>query len=78
MIKGISKIRLQIFFLPFVLLIFSCNKIERVESSQDKTSLGTTDSIFLEQIYITQSPDFGLYDSWLNFDEALRLNENED
>lgn len=78
MIKGISKIRLQIFFLPFVLLIFSCNKIERVGSSQDKTSLGTTDSIFLEQIYITQSPDFGLYDSWLNFDEALRLNENED
>ena len=45
-------------------------------TNQKITELGTTDSIFLEQMYITESLDFALYNAWLRFDEALALNDS--
>ena len=77
MIKESSKKLIPLLILVFVLLISSCQKFVESDDPENKTVLGTTDSIFLEQIYIAQSHDFTLYDAWLKLDEVLSNNENE-
>lgn len=47
-------------------------------ANQKITELGTTDSIFLEQMYITESLDFALYNAWLILDEAISVNASEE
>ena len=42
----------------------------------EQTPLGTTESKFLEQTYITESLDFSLYEAWIEYDEALSAFEN--
>lgn len=67
-------------FIFLISLFSSCNiKITtgKTQSANQKiTELGTTDSIFLEQMYITESLDFALYNAWLRLDEALALNDS--
>ena len=66
-----------------VLFLNSCSKtiqtsrrgvksIEQIENPK-RTELGTTDTIFLEQSYITESLDFALYNAWLQLNDALAL-----
>lgn len=43
----------------------------------EQTPLGTTESKFLEQTYITESLDFSLYEAWIEYDEALSAFENQ-
>ena len=68
-------------FLSLFLISFfsSCNNhlsYGKSKTSNHKiTELGTTDSIFLEQMYITESLDFALYNAWLRLDDALALND---
>lgn len=69
------------FLFFFLISLFpSCNKYittGKTQSANQKiTELGTTDSIFLEQMYITESLDFALYNAWLRLDEALALNDS--
>jgi hypothetical protein len=69
------------FLLFFLISLFpSCNKkitSGKTQSANQKiTELGTTDSIFLEQMYITESLDFALYNAWLQLDEALNSQKN--
>lgn len=69
------------FLFFFLISLFpSCNKkitTGKTQSANQKiTELGTTDSIFLEQMYITESLDFALYNAWLRLDEALALNDS--
>ena len=63
----------------FISLFSSCNNHLSSGKSQTSnhkiTELGTTDSIFLEQMYITESLDFALYNAWLRLDDALALND---
>ena len=59
--------------LSAVLLFSSCDK---QASTPTRTELGTTDSVFLKQMYITESLDFALYNAWLKLDEALSLNDS--
>ncbi len=47
-------------------------------SSQKITELGTTDSIFLEQMYITESLDFALYNAWLRLDQVLSTDADQE
>ncbi|MBR1640060.1 MAG: hypothetical protein IJ688_11805 [Treponema sp.] len=42
------------------------------------TALGTSNSKFLDQAYITQSLDFALYNAWISLDEALSLKSAAD
>ena len=68
------------FLFFFLISLFpSCNKkitTGKTQSANQKiTELGTTDSIFLEQMYITESLDFALYNAWLRLDDALALND---
>ena len=68
------------FLFFFLISLFpSCNKYittGKTQSANQKiTELGTTDSIFLEQMYITESLDFALYNAWLRLDDALALND---
>lgn len=70
-----------IFLSLFLISLFSsCNNHLSSGKSQTSnhkiTELGTTDSIFLEQMYITESLDFALYNAWLRLDEALALNDS--
>ena len=59
--------------LSAVLFFSSCDK---QASTPTRTELGTTDSVFLKQMYITESLDFALYNAWLKLDEALSLNDS--
>ncbi len=78
MIKKIGRV-------CFVILIFSifssCSKLSHTRQTENSnlktTELGTTDTRFLEQTYITGSLDFSLYDAWLSLDEALALEEKD-
>lgn len=69
-------------FLLFLLIFSSCSKNLSSVKNQTKTSklteLGTTDSIFLEQMYITESLDFALYNAWLRLDQAISINTSEE
>lgn len=59
----------------FSSLIFSsCNN---QSDTPNRTELGTTDTTFLEQTYITESLDFALYDAWVRLDAALTTGKNE-
>lgn len=58
-------------FICFFLL--SC-KQSKTELTPKRTELGTTDTRFLEQTYITESLDFSLYDAWITLDEAISKN----
>ena len=58
-------------FICFFLL--SC-KQPKTELTPKRTELGTTDTRFLEQTYITESLDFSLYDAWITLDEAISKN----
>ena len=78
---GMTFVKLT--FLLFLLLIFSsCSKNLSSGKNQTKSSklteLGTTDSIFLEQMYITESLDFALYNAWLRLDQAISINTSEE
>ncbi len=72
--------RSVIFVLFLIFLISSCKESSHQNSLQNniskRTELGTTDTNFLEQSYITQSIDFALYNAWLNLDEVLSLNDS--
>ena len=64
---------LAAFLISFV--FFSCSIVSKSDSkkeSSDRTELGTTDSIFLNQSYIYESLDFALYNSWIKLDDALK------
>ena len=69
-------------FLLLLLIFSSCSKNLSSGKNQTKTSklteLGTTDSIFLEQMYITESLDFALYNAWLRLDQAISINTSEE
>ena len=79
----------KIYFYRFIVLIFlvsflfsSCSynspdvqKGIKSLSSSDRTELGTTETVFLDNAYITESLDFALYDAWLRLDEAIELLE---
>lgn len=75
-----KKIGMTFLFFFLISLFPSCNKkitTDKTQSANQKiTELGTTDSIFLEQMYITESLDFALYNAWLRLDEALALNDS--
>ena len=74
-----KKIVITFLFFFLISLFPSCNKkitTGKTQSANQKiTELGTTDSIFLEQMYITESLDFALYNAWLRLDDALALND---
>ena len=57
-----------LFLALFSLLFFSCSK---EKASLEITELGTSNSKFLDQAYVTQSLDFALYNAWLSLDDAL-------
>ena len=64
---------LAAFLISFV--FFSCSIVSKSDSkkeSSDRTELGTTDSIFLNQSYIYESLDFALYNAWIKLDDALK------
>ena len=64
---------LAAFLISFV--FFSCSIVSKSDSkkeSSDRTELGTTDSIFLNQTYIYESLDFALYNAWIKLDDALK------
>lgn len=79
----------KIYFYRFIVLIFlvsflfsSCSynspdvqKGIKSLSSSDRTELGTTETVFLDNAYITESLDFALYDAWIRLDEAMELLE---
>ena len=58
----------------------SCKKTadfnNKHNSNLKRTELGTTDTRFLEQTYITESLDISLYDAWIILDEALSTNSS--
>ena len=62
-----------------IVLISSCsgyNHNDTQNAFSKRTELGTTDTNFLEQAYITQSLDFALYNAWLKLDEVLSKNDS--
>lgn len=73
-------------FLSFCFLSCSVNvisegknqKVDDKNKSYQKTALGTSNSIFLDQEYITQSLDFALYKAWISLDEAFSLKTTAD
>lgn len=75
-------------FLFFSFCFFSCSvnvisegknqKVDDKNKSYQKTALGTSNSIFLDQKYITQSLDFALYKAWISLDEAFNLKTTAD
>ena len=75
-------------FLFFSFCFFSCSvngisegknqKVDDKNKSYQKTALGTRNSIFLDQAYITQSLDFALYKAWISLDEAFSLKTTAD
>jgi signal transduction histidine kinase len=71
---AISFLKL-IFSLFLLVIVTSCGKnskgADEAGALSKRTELGTTDTLFLEQSYISQSLDFALYDAWLRLDEAL-------
>ena len=78
---GMTFVKLT-FFLLLLLIVSSCSKNLSSGKNQTKSSklteLGTTDSIFLEQMYITESLDFALYNAWLRLDQAISINTSEE
>ena len=75
-----KKSVIKFFFILLCLFqLISCSNMTHSDSkkkTQERTELGTTDSIFLEQMYITESLDFALYNAWLQLDEALNSQKN--
>ena len=71
-----------IVFIFFFSLFSSCNDnrdyVKSQTPNQKITELGTTDSIFLEQMYITESLDFALYNAWLCLDEKISTGAGEE
>ena len=68
---------LAVLLISFV--FFSCSIVSKSDSkkeSSDRTELGTTDSIFLNQTYIYESLDFALYNAWIKLDDALKSGES--
>ena len=75
-------------FLFFSFCFLSCSvnvisegknqKVDDKNKSYQKTALGTSNSIFLDQKYITQSLDFALYKAWISLDEAFSLKTTAD
>lgn len=75
-------------FLFFSFCFLSCSvntisegknqKVDDKNKSYQKTALGTSNSIFLDQEYITQSLDFALYKAWISLDEAFSLKTTAD
>ena len=75
-------------FLFFSFCFLSCSvntisegknqKVDDKNKSYQKTALGTSNSIFLDQEYITQSHDFALYKAWISLDEAFNLKTTAD
>lgn len=75
-------------FLFFSFCFLSCSvnvisegknqKVDDKNKSYQKTALGTNNSIFLDQEYITQSLDFALYKAWISLDEAFSLKTTAD
>lgn len=75
-------------FLFFSFCFLSCSvnvisegknqKVDDKNKSYQKTALGTRNSIFLDQAYITQSLDFALYKAWISLDEAFSLKTTAD
>lgn len=59
--------------LLFILFFSSCNN---KNYTPKRTELGTTDSVFLKQMYITESLDFALYNAWLKLDNALAQSDD--
>ncbi len=69
---------LAVFLISFV--FFSCSNLSKSGNYQDlsdRTELGTTDSIFLNQTYIYESLDFALYNAWIKLDDALQSGGSE-
>ena len=87
MIKNVRSFSFLVYILVSSLLYLSCNRIiqttgeellpERQIEDPRRTELGTSDTVFLEQAYITESIDFALYNAWLSLDAALSANENQ-
>ena len=85
MIKSFSRICIFNFgiLLLSVLFLNSCSETTQISGNEVKqngqienpkrTELGTTDTVFLEQSYITESLDFALYNAWLQLNDALAL-----
>ncbi len=74
-----KKITLLAVFLIFF-VFFSCSNLSKSGNYQDlsdRTELGTTDSIFLNQTYIYESLDFALYNAWIKLDDALQSGGSE-
>jgi len=79
MIKSFARYfitSLLIFFSALIFISCSGSKRQPVKPSGEITKLGTTDTIFLENAYISQSLDFALYDAWIVLDDALSLLES--
>lgn len=79
MIKKFIRSSIVAFIFLFSGFLFSAcshNSQQPEESYGKITELGTTDTFFLDQTYITQSLDFALYDAWIRLDEALSLLES--
>lgn len=92
MLKSCRKICFKsvIFFTVLIVIILSsCSKNKLFPSDKtvnkntlstthtlNRTELGTTDTVFLDNAYITESLDFALYDAWIRLDDAMALLEN--
>lgn len=92
MLKSCRKICFKsvIFFTVLIVIILSsCSKNKLFPSDKtvnkntlsttptlNRTELGTTDTVFLDNAYITESLDFALYDAWIRLDDAIALLEN--
>lgn len=77
---GMTIFQLSIFL--FILIFSSCSHnlttVKNQPANGQITELGTTDSIFLEQMYITESLDFALYNAWLRLDEVLSIEASQE
>lgn len=67
-------------FLLFSLFLFSCSRKQKYSEQINfqKTDLGTSNSNFLDQAYITESLDFALYNAWLRLDQVLSSNADQE
>ena len=77
--KGALFLFLSFCFFSCSVNIISESKNQKVDDknkSYQKTALGTSNSIFLDQAYITQSLDFALYKAWISLDEAISEGEH--
>jgi signal transduction histidine kinase len=77
-----KECRSLVFGLFLVFMISSCRNSANQKNHQNnffnRTELGTIDTSFLEQSYITESLDFALYNAWLNLDDAISSNKTQE